>query len=450
MKPLLAPPDARGRAPSGPADRAARRERLAPAARMPRVLSSEKSVWLPPVALAVGLGAISRSVLSSGWEAFVGGTSILALTLLALVARGRAPRSTVALWIVTPLALSTFLSTLLFVPESSTINAATRPLLWMVSFSFGLSCSPKERAWLIRMLVAVGAVEALLAILEGGFRLDFIQQSITAAVDRGHLDRPNELIGFGLIRAEGTLGYPIPLAHFLCICLFLALLDGIIRTRYLKVLVVGLLLVGIAMTGTRTSVIAVVLGVGVILVGLTRKQPAALSLAILTFVLGAWSALQLQEQGSKTESFTHRFDMMQQFVGVFSRVPLVQLAIGWGQGSHEKVFESGYLSTTSTMAPDNGYMMVFIEGGMIGLASLALLILHLFRSGSFRWAPVTLTSVVFLAFYDGLSWTFISFVFFMLAGAASAVGDRERSTTGEPQSEAIRTTPYFQIPGGVA
>ena len=126
-------------------------------------------------------------------------------------------------------------------------------LMWMMAVIIGANMQSGEKTKFLGIVLIAAILEALLAAGETLVGSADIRSLIAAAQDGQYLVRPNTILGSWTNRAQGTIGYPIPLAHFLTLSVALALFVPTRISALKRLLLVLILFVGILLTGTRSA-----------------------------------------------------------------------------------------------------------------------------------------------------------------------------------------------------
>ncbi|MBT1542491.1 hypothetical protein KK103_12015 [Curtobacterium flaccumfaciens pv. flaccumfaciens] len=284
-------------------------------------------------------------------------------------------------------------------------NTADTSLLWATLVPAGcftvlaLAVTSQQLRSIKNVIVLIAGAEAIYAV--GETTLHFTPLWTTEGPDRASQIIP------GLIRAQGTLGHPLPLA-MLCVVGIAILLSrrhasGLAGT----VLGVGVLCAGIVATGSRSALVVVAL---MLAFSIGRRIWSVLTVAVLAGGLGA---LVLAAGGffrsdtwinfATGDSLSHRNGALDAVPGLLTGQSVGSVLFGNGYFSASGLFARGLLQQGTFYAIDNQFVTSLVETGLVGVALLVALCVGLWlRAGAYRMLVGGV--VAFFFTFDILSW----------------------------------------------
>ncbi|XAS71257.1 O-antigen ligase family protein [Micrococcaceae bacterium Sec5.1] len=362
----------------------------------------------------------ARSVILPGWA-----SQLAPLLAVGLMVVGALPH--VNRLVLPPIGLGVALLVAIYVTSSVTTSGNTDyffrsvsvGFLWLVSAIVGANLYPKEKSLFLTAILLICLLELVFSFAETILGISGVRTVISADQAGQYIVRPNTILGEWTNRAQGSIGYPIPLAHLFSIGIAVALFSRLrIRSIWRIASSLGFL-VGILLTGTRSGIAA---AVAVVALGLIASLRASFTVfKLLVLVVAALGAVLMaalfssEEKFSSDGSFTHRVGVVSS-VGEILKLPPLQIFFGSGFNSHEKLFTEGYFGTQGTFAVDNAFVTILIYTGIFGL----LIFLALIAGSIGRGEPVIVAVVgAFLAFglsYDFINWHLMGFMLFIFLG----------------------------------
>ncbi|MDR6505109.1 O-antigen ligase family protein [Arthrobacter oryzae] len=303
-----------------------------------------------------------------------------------------------------------------------------------------------ERRQVLKFLVAVAAAEAAYSLFELIARTSPLwgYASVTKTGD------PNLMynqIDMALIRSQGTLGHPLPLALLLLVGLALVVRGVGPASALMRVLTAALLFAGCFAAGSRSAMaVAVVL----ILLGIGRKRWKAIVVGGYLLILGAVVAVAAGflesaafQRFAASDSLSHRTGAVDAIPGLLEGQDFVNTVFGNGYFSAYQLYREGLLQVGNFFAVDNQFVMTLVEGGLSGLAVLVVLVIVAFRKIG-RTARLGLLSVVFFFLsFDVLSWPSGMALFGLFVGLAFSDPKTEETSSLEGPSTLTRARTNF-------
>jgi hypothetical protein len=320
-----------------------------------------------------------------------------------------------------------------FVGGDLTLTAKTIGIagLWVFAFTAAANLPRAHRSPLFGFVIVAGCVEAVLAICESLLRSELVRTYITGNASDGYLVRVNLILGDWTNRAQGTMGYAIPFGAFIVTAILVCVFSPVVKNGYVRAAVVALLSVAILLSGARSSIAALALGLGVgfVVIALRARKNNRRVRGLTWIVLGvavlggAGLLFFIRALSTGDFSLLHRGGVLASGTNMFGLPPL-QLWFGSGYDSARELFESGVLfAATGQPIVDNTLLTALIFSGILGLASLITIVVLAFIRSDALGRSVLAAAFVLFFFYDLFSWHLSAFLLFTFVGFA-AVRDR--------------------------
>jgi len=345
----------------------------------------------------------------------------LALTSVGLM-DGRGSLRIRGQWIFLGLLATVTLVTLSSPDDGATKRWSVTLVAALPAFLLAGRCTASVVPRLTSTIVALAVVESIEAIVEPVL----FPGHLWAAAQLGSDGRPvpllNEVLGHGLERSQGTLGHPLPLGLLLVLAIALVLrLSSWSRLRLVPL--IGLLIVGLAFAGARTSLALAVL---IVTLAFARRPTflhyvaGAWSLLLAVLVAAATGAVTLADVLSvgSTGSYTHRLGALTSFTTLASGQSTGRFLIGNGFASIPRLFDAGLLQNDGFNVVDNQFLSLLGQGGLLSSALLVALVLVALISGrrDARLAIVCVAATMLI--FDVLSWPCATALCFLALGLA--------------------------------
>lgn len=393
---------------------------------MRRGRRAEAAVQASIVILAVALSAVPPRPVNASGPLFVVGLCLLAVILDRISLRLRA-----AQWALVLFAAVFALSTAFWQDSLLTAKAAGIATMWIlltiVASSIRVS---RAQITIFPTMIVIGTVSVVVALLEGLLQWTFVLDNISAGISGEYVPNWTEMLGFQMLRAQATFGYPIILGAFLAICLILIVAMPHISLRS-RISFSAIFVIGILLAGARSAILAaaaalilfaaqrvftalrsgqgksafrtwqVIVPVSVAVVGLL----AATVFVIRAFVIGDFS-------------FLHRSSMLSAVVDAFSQRSPLENLFGSGYGSVERGFAAGLFGDAQVAVLDNAFASMFIVTGLVGVAALLTILILALRTAGSLIRLLLATMIVEFFIFDLFSWHLIAGILFVLVGMA--------------------------------
>ncbi|MFF2296851.1 hypothetical protein [Arthrobacter sp. NPDC058127] len=264
-----------------------------------------------------------------------------------------------------------------------------------------------ERKGSINFVVALAALEAAYSLFELATHPSPIwgYASVTASGDPSIMY--NQIVS-GLIRSQGTLAHPLPLALLLLVALALLVRGAGPKNGLLKVCTGVLLFAGCFAAGSRSALavatVLVFLGVGKRLWKALVVGIPLLTIVVLIAICAGFLESDVYRRFIESSSLSHRGGAVDAVPGLLHNQDLLATVFGNGYFSAYQLFRAGLLQVGDFFAVDNQFVMTLAEGGLITLAVLVTLILLALKRIHRSYRLGLLSVVVFFVSFDVLSW----------------------------------------------
>lgn len=370
---------------------------------------------------------VAESVIAPAPVAAYGPILVIVVCLLAMALDRRWPQLSIPVVLLCSFALVFILSTVGAATGGERVaKAAGIALMWVVVAAAAATLRddrPSARRLGLTVVVAAG-VQVVIVALETLAGWELVRRWVAANTDGIYELRANTILGDWTIRAQGTLGYPIPLAAFLAVALVVAAVMSGLRRSVRIVLIVAFAL-GILLTGSRSGVVSAISGVVVYLVlevhrrgGLRALRRRQLWVAIAATVLALLVAGYFLVRSLATADFSlfHRASVIDATGQVlFGQGPWKAL-FGLGYGGIERAFEDGAFGAMGASVTDNAFVSILLLTGLIGGTLFTLAIAATFWFASNRIRAILVTLVVSFFFFDAMQWHVIAFLLCVCIG----------------------------------
>ncbi|MDT0168114.1 hypothetical protein [Pseudarthrobacter sp. BRE9] len=282
--------------------------------------------------------------------------------------------------------------------------------------------NPEERKSALNFVVFLASCEAAYAL----FELVAKRPPLWGYWSVGSSGAPNIMVNqidTALIRSQGTLGHPLPLALLLLAGLALVIRGAGPKRPILRVAVFGLLAAGCFAAGSRSAMLVAVVLL-FLAIGTKRRliiAGAGSLLLVLTVLIAAAAGFfqsEVYERFVASDSLSHRNGALDAVPGLLTNQDLVNVAFGNGYYSAPQLFREGMLQVGNFYAVDNQAVMTLVEGGLVGLAILATLIVLAIIRIDVAARMGLLSVAVFFFSFDVLSWPSGMTLFGMFIGLA--------------------------------
>jgi hypothetical protein len=303
------------------------------------------------------------------------------------------------------------------------LKAAGIGLLWPLILLVAASTRPADRGRLVTALWGCALAEAVLAVLESLVHVGWLTQSLLASrSDDAYVVRGNRILGDWTNRAQGTTGYPIPLAVLLVVGLLVTVFGPIRRRRALLVPAAALLVLAILLTGTRSAFVfgGAALALGAVLrtrARASRRTTVLVSVAAGAAVAATAGAFLASSLSSKDFSLAHRGGIVESAVQLF-RLPLLNVLFGSGYNAGPRLQQAGYLTVDTATVVDNALVTQLANTGVVGLALLVgVLVAAYLRAATLGRATIVALALSML-YFDLQYWHLMTLLLWFTVGTA--------------------------------
>lgn len=264
-----------------------------------------------------------------------------------------------------------------------------------------------ERKSLANFLVYAGALEAAYAVFEMVAGPPPIWGQATVSDDGAPKIMYNQILS-GFIRAQGTMGHPLPLALLLLVSLALLVRGVGPNSGRWKFVVGALLVMGCFAAGSRSALaIAIVL----VFLGVGRNRWKAVGVGSYLLILVALFATaagflesDVYQRFVTSDSLSHRSGAIDAVPGLLENQGGTETFFGNGYFSAYELYRAGLLQVGNFFAVDNQFVMTLVEGGVFGVALLIGLIFVAIKRINPAVRLGLAAVVVFFLTFDVLSW----------------------------------------------
>lgn len=256
--------------------------------------------------------------------------------------------------------------------------------------------TPRDVAFVRRAVVLFAVLESLLALF-----FVFVLGRPGVWEYGSETPAPNFLLGGDVLRAAGSVVHPLVLGLLLAFGAVLTLTDERFSAGT-KALVLMILLVTLAVTGSRSLVLA--LGCAVVWLTLTAQRSRTERVLLMTVIASVVAVVSAEDVVRAAAvlidsgSYTNRAESITSAPALIQR-PVLQSVFGSGYGSEPALRERGYLNQNGFETVDNQFVTTLATQGVLGLMALGALLVTWFRNGDRTVRALTLmVAVVFCSF----------------------------------------------------
>ncbi|MGV6993827.1 O-antigen ligase family protein [Gordonia amicalis] len=267
--------------------------------------------------------------------------------------------------------------------------------------------SASTRITVYRAIVTVAVFEGVLSIGQVFFSAPLTWGYLGSAV-KNPLEMTNNLGLVEVGRAVGTLAHPI-LLGFLCAMGIVALWGGAAERLWVKLILSAPMLLGILASGTRSALLAVLIGIAVLALGGGGRNRRRFAIVFVALAYSVLAIPRVVERFSFLKSLEGTFSLEHRMRSITSVAPLLDrdsrsVLLGEGSNGIQGLYERGVLHNDKFFAIDNQFVYSLATGGVLALLLLILLVVSSFiLGGRLNWAAATVMVTFFFSF-DSLSW----------------------------------------------
>lgn len=283
----------------------------------------------------------------------------------------------------------------------------------LVATFVGAVMSPREMNIVARVIIALASAQALFAVAEVQFQ-DSRAREIAAVPELGtsYVVRENLLLQGDFSRASGTMGHPILLGA-ICAVAFILVLARIRTSVLWAVPLLALLGWGVALSGSR-SVVAAVLIAGIWYLlhpGTPLAHHWRLPLVLASPPAAYWYITTTADEARRVSAFS-----LDNRLAAWDR-----LLEALDRSGGTAVFGEGLEWTISRpTAADNQILTTTGQLGLLGMAVLLAAIWMAARTADPGSASLAVFFGVMFLSFDALAWQFTTVAFWLLLGLVRA------------------------------
>lgn len=292
------------------------------------------------------------------------------------------------------------------------------------------------RIW-VRAVVGVATLEAAYAIWESATQAQPLMAYPLMFHDVGE-QLVNSMFP-PLYRAQGTFGHPLPLSLFLLVA-FGLVITGRTRKRPFVALCCAVgLLAGMAVSGSRSSLIIAVLA-------FIATRARRTSRWVVGGYLSAWLLALLWAVGFFTSSlvgnffssgsYTHRMGSLEAIGTLWTGRPILEVFFGSGYWSTQRLTELGLVNVDGFSAIDNQWVSIFAVAGLLGVGLFVAWLWPALRWESGYRVPLLMMVGMFFSF-DMLLWPSSLGLLAVLIGIGYRSASRDGGPAGIPGAAAL-------------
>lgn len=299
--------------------------------------------------------------------------------------------------------LLSVVSTAVAADVDTTAKALGTALLWPLTIITAGAVEHDDRRELLRLVVLAGIAQVFIAAGEALGQWDWLRSGIAACrTDGAYIVRGDRILADWTNRAQGTTGYPTPLAVVLAVSLLVSMFARVVP-RSVRPLIWSALIVSIFLTGTRSAFAfcAVPAAVGLVLVVrrfASNRTTLLVRIRVVGVALAGVVAFFARSVAIRGFSLVHRSGMIEPAASLF-RLPFDQVLFGSGYNAAERLQAVGLLRVDSATVVDNAYVTQFANTGLVGLGLLSgLLVIGLVIGGLMQKTIVLCIAIAMFSF----------------------------------------------------
>ncbi|WP_155289002.1 O-antigen ligase family protein [Rhodococcoides fascians] len=234
--------------------------------------------------------------------------------------------------------------------------------------------------------------------------------------DGSEVKLPNPFLGEEFVRTQGTMGHPILFATIAVIALLIVLLGQPVQKLGTRLILAGVLSLGLVLSGTRSAVLAAF--IAIVVVKIVRRKSSnrwrntlALAAAGIAVYILDFGFRELAAKLVSSGSYSNRVQAISALPDIVS-LPLRWIFLGGGFGSEIELYNQGLLQQNGFRIVDNQVVTTLVTGGLAGLVILTVLLIRSFRSADQLHFALMSAFVVMMFSFDYLRWPAICVLFF--------------------------------------
>ncbi|KTR11737.1 hypothetical protein [Curtobacterium luteum] len=284
-----------------------------------------------------------------------------------------------------------------------------------------------DRSFFLGGLVGIAALEATLGIAEFAITKTPIPWGFKLRADGSSSVLQNPLLPGNPVRVSGSLGHPIAFGSVIGAALLIVIARDPRHAPVRRWALIVLFVVAIILSGSRSVLLGVVIGVVVLLwsarPGAVVRVFAVISVAVVGGIVFASGIAAGVARLVGSGSYTNRASSIESVPLLLTRAPLESL-FGSGFGSEFDLYRRGFFPQDGFMIIDNQLVTTLGTEGIVG----AVLVIALFVVGWVRGTTVQRGLLAFLAVmlfsFDYFGW-FVMFALLAIVLALPPAGDAD-------------------------
>ncbi|TIH35583.1 O-antigen ligase family protein [Subtercola vilae] len=297
-----------------------------------------------------------------------------------------------------------------------------------------------------RGFVAFAMLQVVVAIIDFlGVPIPFLGYSIFAG-DRLY----NSLLGNSVPREQALAGHPIIFALILIIAVVMLWRNEVHASTIVRLTLFVALAVGLILSGTRSAILAMVVGVLFLAVVNARSTGARLRNIAFIIVAGAIGLTNSTLAGyvagiisglGDSGSYSHRAGAFESVTPLVTGEPTANLLFGLGAGSEPSLFARGLLQQDGFNIIDNQFVTSIVVVGFFGLALILAMMLRSAIWGNPFVRALMLMLMVMMNSFDMLRWVAPAMSFFLVIGFVDNPLFRSRFVASEAVPDSASLLP---------
>lgn len=304
-------------------------------------------------------------------------------------------------------------------------------------------CATRLGLWksVAALMIGIAAAQAAFGLLELQFLNEPLWRGGRILPNGQSTALRNELIP-STVRAQGTLGHPLPYAFTLILgCALLMRSES--NRNVGKFLLWALLAAGIIVSGSRN---AIALYIIITLLGLIKPRAVgrfgfAIFVALVGGILAIPFIVQQIERLTGSGSVFHRMGALESIERLIFARDVWPAIFGDGAASTPRLFDTGLLQTDGLEAVDNQYVLTLAQEGVIGLVILVCILTVAFKRADAVLKIVLFAVLAECMIFDLLSWPSMAIYAWVFIGVAFGRKPIHRQALGRwraPQKEQLQ------------
>lgn len=303
------------------------------------------------------------------------------------------------------------LVTLAQVPEARSL--VLRISIVSLAFAFAATrCRARDLRVLLGGLIVLALVESVLGVAEFFVTGTPIPWGHRLNADGSYFDDTNKILGGGNMRVQGTTEHPIPYAVVLVMGALALSARWSSLVAPVRLGAAGLMGLGLVLSGTRSALVALALGL-VFLIFTSDRSTRALRIVttILASLVAVFAFFPVISGALHTlidsGSYENRASAIASVPGLLGQSARFVL-FGHGAGSEPSLYLVGLLPQNGFENIDNQLVTSLATTGLVGVGLLVTVFLTGFRSAGRAARALILAMATMLFSFDYVAWSSMS------------------------------------------